>query len=78
MSTKKSTGGLETFTTEYYTFDNAGHVNSHNTHTYEMPHGYSFLLTKGTSTSTDFVTGNDSALGAMKTKDNVEFVAGNR
>ena len=43
-----------------------------------MPHGYSYLLTKGTSTSVDFVTGNDSALGAMKTKDNVEFVAGNR
>ena len=76
--TSTDLNGQEIFTTEHYTFDNAGHVNSHNTHTYEMPHGYSYLLTKGTSTSTDFVTGNDSALGAMKTKDNVEFVAGNR
>ena len=76
--TTSDLNGLETFTTEHYTFDNAGHVNSHNTHTYEMPHGYSYLLTRGTSTSVDFVTGNDSALGAMKTKDNVEFVAGNR
>lgn len=60
--------GQETFATESYTFDHAGHVVNHNTHTYELPHGYSTFTTTN-STDIDDVSGNTTSVTADVTKD---------
>lgn len=68
--TSTTLNGVETFTTEHYTFDNAGHVNSHNTHTYELPHNYGKISLLGISDKSDFNVKEygDTGTSATETK----------
>lgn len=82
-TTSSNLNGLEDFTIESYKFDNAGHVISHNTHTYELPHNYSFIDLIGTSGSVSFIDGTGTSgaptvLSALEAKSRFSMYAGNR
>lgn len=82
-TTSSNLNGVEDFTVESYKFDNAGHVISHNTHTYELPHNYSFIDLIGTTGSTNFIEGTGSSgsptvLSALEAKSRFSMYAGNR